>query len=109
MFRARINNLVMYISDQQVVREIQTGLEMGTVMILQTMKGVSLMVVIAADQMSLHPIAQNVCAVTVGAVNPICAIQMKTVMGMDFAKVNIVLACPTTTYFRIAHIMDVST
>ena len=75
----------MYISDQQVVREIQTGLEMGIVMILQTMKGVSLMMVIAAYQMSLQLFAQNVCAVTLAAVNPICAIQMKTAVEMDIA------------------------
>ena len=39
---------------------------------------------------------------------PICAIQMKTAMEMDIAMANIVFACPTTTFFRIAHIMDVS-
>ena len=39
---------------------------------------------------------------------PICAIQMKTAMEMDIATANIVFACPTTTFFRIAHIMDVS-
>ena len=87
----------MYISDQQVVREIQTGLEMVIVMILQTMKGVSLMMVIAADQMSLQPIAQNVCAVTFSAVNPIFAIQMKTAVVMDIARKNIVFAYQTTT------------
>ena len=70
---------------------------MGTVMMLQTMKGVSLMMVIAADQMFLQPIAQNVCAVTLVAVNPIFAIQMKTAVVMDIARKNIVFAYPTTT------------
>ena len=79
------------------MREIQIGLEMGTVMMLQTMKGVSLMMVIAAYQMSLQPFAQNVCAVTVGAVNPICAIQMKTAVEMDIAEQIIVYAYLTTT------------
>ena len=38
----------------------------------------------------------------------ICAIQMKTAMEMDFAKANIVFACPTMVLFTIAHIMDVT-
>ena len=61
------------------------------------MKFVTLMVVIAADQMSLQPIAQNVCAVTVRAAKPICAVQMKTAVKMDIAAKNIVFAYPTTT------------
>ena len=55
------------------------------------------MMVIAADQMSLQPIAQNVCAVTLAAVNPIFAIQMKTAVVMDIARKNIVFAYQTTT------------
>ena len=46
---------------------------------------------------------------TVGAVNPICAIQMKTAVEMDIVKQEIVFAYPTTTFYRIAHILDVST
>ena len=33
---------------------------------------------------------------------------MKTAMEMDTATANIVFAYPTTTFYRIAHIMDVS-
>ena len=39
---------------------------------------------------------------------PICAIQMKTAMEMDIVMVSVVFAYPTTTFYRIAHIMDVS-
>ena len=38
---------------------------------------------------------------------PICAIQMKIAMEMDIATTNIVFAYPTTTFYKIAHIMDV--
>ena len=72
-------------------------MEMGTVMIIITIKGVSLMMMIAADQMSLQPIAQNVCAVILWAANPIFANQMKTAVVMDIVRKNIVFAYPTTT------------
>ena len=49
-------------SNQQVAQVIQVGLKMGTVMILQTMKGVTLMGVIAVDQTSIHNIAQSAYA-----------------------------------------------
>ena len=55
------------------------------------------MMMIAADQMSLQPIAQNVCAVILWAANPIFANQMKTAVVMDIVRKNIVFAYPTTT------------
>ena len=51
----------MYISDQQVAN-IQDGLEMVTVMMLQTMNGVTLMAVIVADPTLIHITAQFVYA-----------------------------------------------
>ena len=45
---------------------------------------------------------------TVRAAKPICVIQMKTAMEKDIVTANIVFAYPTTTFYRIAHIMDVS-
>ena len=61
------------------------------------MKFVTLMVVIVADQMSLQPIAQNVCAVTVRVANPVFAIQIRTAVVMDIARKDIVFAYPTIT------------
>ena len=55
------------------------------------------MVVIVADQMSLQPIAQNVCAVTVRVANPVFAIQIRTAVVMDIARKDIVFAYPTIT------------
>ena len=49
-------------SNQQVAQVIQVGLKMGTVMMLQTMEGVTLMGVIAVDQASIHNIAQSAYA-----------------------------------------------
>ena len=50
------------ISNQQVVQVIQLGSKMGTAMMLQTIKSVTLMVVIAVDMMSVHNIARNASA-----------------------------------------------
>ena len=44
---------------------IQVGLKMGTVMMLQTIKGVNLMAVIAVDIMLLHNIARNAYALKI--------------------------------------------
>ena len=49
-----------YISNQQVAQVILIGSKMAYVMMLQTIKSVTLMVVIAVDMMSIQIIALNV-------------------------------------------------
>ena len=56
-----------YISNQQVVLN-QVGLKMGTVMMLQTIKSVTLMGVIAVDQTSIRNIAQSAYALKIWTV-----------------------------------------
>ena len=51
-----------YISNQQVAQVILIGSKMAYVMMLQTIKSVTLMVVIAVDMMSVHNIARNASA-----------------------------------------------
>ena len=53
------------ISNQQVAQVIQLGSKMGTAMMLQTIKSVTLMVVIAVDMMSVHNIARNASAMQI--------------------------------------------
>ena len=55
----------IYFSNQQVAQAIQVGSEMGTVMMIQTTKDVTLMAVIAADQTSIHNIARNAYALKI--------------------------------------------
>ena len=57
--------IYFYFSNQQVAQAIQMGSEMGTVMMLQTVKSVTLMAVIAADQTSIHNIAENAYALKI--------------------------------------------
>ena len=54
-----------YISNQQVAQVIQLGSKMGTAMMLQTIKSVTLMVVIAVDMMSIQIIARNAYALKI--------------------------------------------
>jgi hypothetical protein len=54
-----------HISNQQVARVIQLGSKMAYVMMLQTIKSVTLMVVIAVDMMSIHNIARNASALKI--------------------------------------------
>ena len=51
-----------YISNQQVAQVILIGSKIAYVMMLQTIKSVTLMVVIAVDMMSVHNIARNASA-----------------------------------------------
>jgi hypothetical protein len=53
------------ISNQQVAQVIQLGSKMGTAMMLQTIKSVTLMVVIAVDMMSIQIIARNAYALKI--------------------------------------------
>ena len=53
------------ISNQQVAQVIQLGLKMDTVMMLQTIKSVTLTVVIAVDITSIHNIAWNASALKI--------------------------------------------
>ena len=55
----------IYFSNQQVAQAIQVGSEMGTVMMIQTTKDVTLMEVIAADQTLIHNIARNAYALKI--------------------------------------------
>ena len=54
-----------YFSNQQVAQVIQVGLEMDNVMMLQTMKGVTLMAEIVVDQTLIHNIARNAYALKI--------------------------------------------
>ena len=54
-----------YISNQQVAQVIQIGSKMANVMMLQTIKIVTLMVVIAVDMMSIHNFAWNASALKI--------------------------------------------
>jgi hypothetical protein len=54
-----------YFSNQQVAQVIQVGLEMDNVMMLQTTKGVTLMVEIVVDQTLIHNIARNAYALKI--------------------------------------------
>ena len=54
-----------YISNQQVAQVILIGSKMANVMMLQTIKSVTLMVVIAVDIMSIHNIAWNASALKI--------------------------------------------
>ena len=54
-----------YISNQQVAQVILIGSKMAYVMMLQTIKSVTLMVVIAVDMMSIQIIAQNASALKI--------------------------------------------
>jgi hypothetical protein len=54
--------ICIYFSNQQVVQVSQVGSGMELVMMLQTTEGVTLMVVIAVDQTSIHNIARNAYA-----------------------------------------------
>ena len=54
-----------YISNQQVVQVIQIGSKMANVMMLQTIKIVTLMVVIAVDMISIQIIAWNASALKI--------------------------------------------
>ena len=47
---------------------IQVGSKMGTVMMLQTIKGATLMAEIAVDQTSIHDIAQSAYALKIWTV-----------------------------------------
>ena len=58
----------IYFSNQQVAQAIQVGSEMGTVMMIQTTKDVTLMEVIAADQTLIHNIAQSASALNIWTV-----------------------------------------
>ena len=51
-----------YFSNHQVAQVIPVGSKMGTVMMLQTTKGVTLMAEIVVDQTLLHNIARNAYA-----------------------------------------------
>ena len=54
-----------YISNQQVAQVILIGSKIAYVMMLQTIKSVTLMVVIAVDMMSIQIIAQNASALKI--------------------------------------------
>ena len=54
-----------YFSNQQVAQVIQVGSEMDNVMMLQTMKGVTLMAEIVVDQTLIHNIARNAYALKI--------------------------------------------
>ena len=54
-----------YFSNQQVAQVIPVGSKMGTVMMLQTMKGVTLMAEIVVDQTLIHNIARNAYALKI--------------------------------------------
>ena len=54
-----------YISNQQVAQVIQIGSKMANVMMLQTIKIVTLMVVIAVDMISIQVIARNASALKI--------------------------------------------
>ena len=57
-----------FIFNLQVAQVIQVGSKMGTVMMLQTIKGATLMEVIAVDQTSIHNIARNASALKIWTV-----------------------------------------
>ena len=57
-----------FIYNQQVAQVIQVGSKMGTVMMLQTIKGATLMAEIAVDQTSIHNIAQSAYALKIWTV-----------------------------------------
>ena len=59
------HDIYIYFSNQQVAQAIQVGSEMGTVMMIQTTKDVTLMEVIAADQTLIHNIARNAYALKI--------------------------------------------
>ena len=56
--------------NQQVAQAIQFGLEMDNVMMLQIMKGVTLMAGIVVDQTLIHNIVRNAYALKISVVLP---------------------------------------
>ena len=65
MFECRQICNCEYISNQQVAQVILIGSKMAYVMMLQTIKSVTLMVVIAVDMMSIQIIARNAYALKI--------------------------------------------